>query len=85
MHIMINISPDLYTRLVDNGVDLSDADKKSLEIAVRKGTVLPENHGNLKDENDVKRELIEEYRNIDILKRCLDKAPTIIEGTEDEE
>lgn len=48
MQIMIDVSADLYTRLFDNGVDLSDADKETLETAVRKGTVLPENHGRVR-------------------------------------
>lgn len=42
MKVLIDISEDVFTRLFDNGVDASIDDLRQLEMAVRKGTPIPE-------------------------------------------
>ena len=55
MQIVIDIDDNLYTRLFDNGVDNYD-DAVDMAKAIRKGTVLPKGHGDLKDYDAIKSE-----------------------------
>jgi len=57
MQVVIEINDNLYTRLFDNGVDNYN-DAVDMAKAIRKGTTLPEKHGDLVDVKEV-----EEYLN----------------------
>lgn len=48
MKVVIDIDENLYTRLFDNG-DIDAVDMLKAYVAIRKGTVLPKNHGRLID------------------------------------
>lgn len=52
MQVVIDIDDNLYTRLFDNGVDNYD-DAVDMAKAIRRGTPLPEGHGNLIDVSDL--------------------------------
>lgn len=53
MQVVIDIDENLYTRLLDNGnIDAVDILKAC--VAIRKGTPLPEGHGDLIDRNKTK-------------------------------
>lgn len=60
MQIVIDIDDNLYTRLFDNGVDNYD-DAVDMAKAIRKGTVLPKGHGDLKDATDLLK-MTESYK-----------------------
>ena len=50
MRILIDLDPNIYTRLFDNGITvISFGDAIEVSRAIRKGTPLPEHHGDLKD------------------------------------
>ena len=38
MQLLINIDENLFTRLFDNGIELSEEDRKQMETSVRTGT-----------------------------------------------
>lgn len=48
MQIVIDIDDNLYTRLFNNG-DIDAVDMLKACAAIRKGTPLPKEHGDLKD------------------------------------
>lgn len=85
MKIVIDIDENLYTRLFDNGVDNYD-DAVDMAKAIRKGTLLPKEHGRIIDESKITTiwyyerkietgTLIQPYIEIDHT-----DAPTIIEA-----
>ena len=94
MQIVIDIDENLYTRLFDNGVDNYD-DAVDMAKVIRKGTPLPEHHGDLIDVNVLKNNIhyvplapifqgdYVTYRNV-IFADILDMLPTIIEGSDTE-
>ena len=49
MKLVIDIPEDIYTRLFDNGIEISLEDREIINIALRRGTPLPEKHGRLID------------------------------------
>jgi hypothetical protein len=52
--IVIKIDENVYTRLFDNGTDFYEIDDiLAMARAIRKGTVLPKGHGDLKDEDEI--------------------------------
>ena len=89
MKLVIDIDENLYTRLFDNGVDNYD-DAVDMAKAIRKGTLLPDNHGRLIDADALYNSLTFPTNQFRIAyKETLDDAPTIIEAdkaeSEDEE
>lgn len=86
MQIVIDIDENLYTRLFDNGVDNYD-DAVDMAKAIRKGTPLPEKHGDLIDRDELKRTIVKDPRRALSLVDLADfvwLAPTIIEGSDSE-
>lgn len=88
--IVIKIDENLYTRLFDNGVDNYD-DAIDMAKAIRKGTVLPEGHGDLKDADNLKHAFIiwsmavqGNFTDADIAS-IIYNSPTIIEADRSEE
>ena len=85
MKIVIEIDENLYTRLFDNGVDNYN-DAVDMAKAIRKGTPLPNGHGDLKDEREVVNILLkyahseEGRRFANFLVSEIKDAPTIIEA-----
>ena len=59
MQIVIDLDENIYTRLFDNGEDytIANDDLFAIAKAIRKGTPLPEHHGDLIDRN----ELLKQY------------------------
>ena len=55
MKIVIEIDDNLYTRLFDNGVDNYD-DAVDMATAIRKGTPLPKDHGEMKARDRMRTE-----------------------------
>lgn len=93
MEVVIDIDDNIYTRLFDNGlpIDLTTAinDATDIATAIRNGTPLPENHGDLIERNellDYSYEIdsmycmYDEVVNVDDIKN----APAIIKGSEKE-
>lgn len=74
MQVVVEINDNLYTRLFDNGVDNYD-DAVDMAKAIRKGTPLPEGHGDLVDVKEV-----EEYlKNIQIKLNAWDDRDSAIQ------
>lgn len=53
MQIVIDIDENVYTRLFDNGIDVSTNDREHIETCIRKGIILPRWHGDLIDINEL--------------------------------
>ena len=54
--IVIKIDENVYIRLFDNGIqdnEIATDDICEMARAIRKGTVLPKGHGDLKDEDEI--------------------------------
>ena len=87
MKIVIDIDDNLYTRLFDNGVDNYN-DAVDMARAIRKGTPLPEHHGRIIDESQIKSVYYHEeavmMKGFQLKNLVLDHtdAPTIIEADE---
>lgn len=45
MKLVIDISENVYTRLFDNGIEISLEDREAINIAIRGGTPIPKGHG----------------------------------------
>lgn len=99
MKIVINISENIYTRLFDNGIEISLEDREAINIAIRGGTPLPKGHGRLIDADafGVQISMIRDQYNyygnefesacFGSFDRAVDEvidAPTIIEADEGE-
>lgn len=84
MKIVIDIDDNLYTRLFDNGVDDYD-NAVDMARAIRKGTPLPEHHGRIIDESQIKHiecHTEQELYGTKIRYVKATDAPTIIEADE---
>ena len=91
MQIVIDISEDVYTRLLDNGRPMDIADGIVIDRAIHNGIPLPKGHGDLKDNDTLdtiflnatnspnKKLSYEEISNL-----ILD-APTVIEADKENE
>jgi len=85
MQIVIDIPEDVYTRLFDNGIqdnEIAVDDVCEMAMAIRKGTPLPEGHGDLVDrqaliDNGMKKGFCDWYDEIKY-------ADTIIEADQAE-
>ena len=99
MKVIIDVPEDVYTRLFDNGIETSFEDIEAIETAVRVGTPIPQGHGELKDTDTIRKEMLrhkysdsfcEEHHidhsiNMEIALAIIDKAPTIIEADKEGE
>jgi len=95
MKLVVDIDNDLYTRLFDNGEN-NVTDMQEVCAAVRKGIVIPKEHGRLIDADEFSKRLVNasmfyrgetadmfDTRFADGLKEAdikLTEAPTIIEA-----
>lgn len=80
MQIVIDIDEKEYKRILKgNWIGNSMAEM------FEDGTVLPENHGQLKDVNDLKKSLRDFRAFHKTLEQALDETPTILEVREDDE
>lgn len=59
MKILIDIDDNLYTRLFDNGIDDYD-NAANMAKAIRKGIVLPKDHGKIIDLGKIDKDRIEQ-------------------------
>ena len=59
MKILIDIDDNLYTRLFDNGIDDYD-NAADMAKAIRKGIVLPKEHGKIVDLGRIDKDRIEQ-------------------------
>ena len=90
MKIIIDIDDNLYTRLFDNG-DIDAVDMLKAYAAIRKGTVLPKNHGRLIDADeleeckDIMKPLVGAYRYAVRMDDIRDALTIIAAESEEEE
>lgn len=86
MQVVIDIDEDVYTRLFDNG-GVKAMDMHRACVAIRKGTVLPKEHGNLIDADALKEEYPHDedwdypVNTNSYVVKSIDEAPTIIEAS----
>ena len=86
MKLVIDIYDNIYTRLFDNGSDVSIIETELIKKSIRNGTPLPKEHGRLIDANaiwnyvpDITNPLENHLTTYD-LQDIIEKTPTIIEA-----
>ena len=86
MQILIDLDEDVYKRLFDNSFyGIAKDDVSKMDIAIRKGTILPKGHGRLIDADELRTKSIDvnaEFGNEWWCVDCddIELAPTVLEA-----
>lgn len=84
MQIVIDISEETIRSCKSiNWANIRPEQVDDMELAIANGIVLPEHHGNLKDETDIIKSLFAYTAGIKTIGQCLESVPTIIPATEE--
>lgn len=83
MQIVIDIDENVFTRLFANGTEdyaIVNDDLFAIVKAIRKGTLLPKEHGELINRSKVIKSLFDYYNGKKTIGQCIDDVPTIIKA-----